>query len=144
MRFEDDYDDLDGAGPSGNQDRIAQPQPAEAVGASETEYDSDWELEIDDSDNDHTWVPPKVPENLPGAHDLSDTESEGEVVFEEDLDDLDYVRQHDVSMESVPDSDLPLAFRVARQAQVNALGSNAFCWRRRTPARTRRRVFLGM
>ena len=39
LRFEDDYDDLDRAGPSG-ENRIAQPQPAVAVGASETDlYD---------------------------------------------------------------------------------------------------------
>ena len=124
-RFEDDYDDLDGAGPSGNQNSFAQPHAAAGVGASETEYGSDWELEIDDSDNDHTWVPPRVPENLPGDHDLSDTEPE--VEFEEDLDDIDYVRMHDASMEFVPDSDLPLLFHVAKQAQLNAPGSNAFC-----------------
>ena len=81
-------------------------------------------------------------ENLPGYHSLSDTEPE--IEFDEDLDDLDYVRMHDSSMESVPDSDLPLAFRVARQAQVNAPGSNAFCWRCKTPTFTRHGVFLGM
>ena len=118
LRFVEDYEDLDGAGPSG-ENQIAQRQPAAAVGAFETDlYDSDWELEIDDLDNDHTWIPPKVPENLPGAHDLSDTETE--VEFEEDLDNIDYVRLHDASMESVPDSDIPLAFCVARPAQVNA------------------------
>ena len=76
LRFEDDYDDLDRAGPSG-ENQIAHPQPAAAVGASEDDfYDSDWDLEIDDSDNDRTYVPPKVPENLPGAHDLSDSGTE--------------------------------------------------------------------
>ena len=141
-RFEFDYDDLDGAGPSGNQNSFAQPPAAAEVEASETEYGSDWELEIDDSENDHTWVPPRVPENLPRDHDLSDSETE--VEFEEDLDDIDYVRMHDASMESVPDSDLPIAFRLARQAQVNAPGTDAFCWRRKTPALVRRGAFLGV
>ena len=141
-RFEFDYDDLDGAGPSGNQNSFAQPPAAAEVEASETEYGSDWELEIDDSENDHTWVPPRVPENLPRDHDLSDSETE--VEFEEDLDDIDYVRMHDASLESVPDSDLPIAFRLARQAQVNAPGTDAFCWRRKTPALVRRGAFLGV
>ena len=73
LRFEDDYDDLDGAGPSGNQNWIAKPHATAGVGVSETEYGFDLELEINDSDKDHTWVPLKVPENLPGAHDLSDS-----------------------------------------------------------------------
>ena len=141
-RFEFDYDDLDGAGPSGNQNSFAQPPAAAEVEASETEYGSDWELEIDDSENDHTWVPPRVPENLPRDHDLSDSETE--VEFEEDLDDIDYVRMHDASLESVPDSDLPIAFRLARLAQVNAPGTDAFCWRRKTPALVRRGAFLGV
>ena len=142
-RFVDDYDDLDGAGPSGNQNSFAQPPAAAEVGASEaTEYGSDWELEIDESDNDHTWVPPRKPVNLPGDHDLSDSDTE--IEFDEELDDVDYVRMHDVSMESVPDSDLPLKFRLARLAQVNAPGTDAFSWRRKTPALVRRGAFLGV
>ena len=140
QRFEDDYDDLDGAGPSGNQNSFA--HAAAEVEASEHEYGSDWELEIDDSDNDHTWVPPKMPVNLPRGHDLSDSETE--VEFEEELDDIDYVRMHDASMESVPDSDLPILFRLARLAQVNAPGTDAFSWKRRTPALVRRGAFLGV
>ena len=151
-RFEDDYDDRDGAETSGYQAPIAQPDVAAAVAASRVAaaaaasqtdlYGSDWELEMHDSDDDHTYVPPKLPENLPVEHSLSDSEPEYEL--DDDLDAEDYVRMHDVSMESVPDSDLPLAFRIAREAQVNAPGTDAFRWRRKTPAFIRRGVFLGV
>ena len=59
-----------------------------------------WELEIDDTDNDRTYVPRKVPENSAGPNDLSDSETE--VEFEEDLDDLDYVRVHVVNPSLCP------------------------------------------
>ena len=70
--------------------------------------------------------------------------SETKVELEEELEDVDYVRMHDSCMESVPDSDLPLAFRIAREAQLNAPGTHAFRWRPKTDALVRRGVFLGM
>ena len=140
-RFVEDYDDFDGAGPSGV-NPPPRPQPAPAAYGTDI-GDSDWEMEFDDSDIDRTYQPPpRAPVNFAGRHDLSDSDTE--VEFEEEGEDVDYVRMHDSTLDSVPDSDLPLAFRIARQAQVNAPGTDAFSWRHKTDAMVRRGVFIGV
>ena len=142
-RFEDDYDDVDGAGPSGvNLPPQPQPDPS-----GPEDFDcgspSEWEVTLDDSDDDRTYHPPRRPVNSFGRYILSDSESESEDEPEMDSDLEDYVR--DSTVESVPDSDLPISYRLAvRNAQVNAPGTALFRWRDKTDAHIVRGQFLGV
>ena len=165
-----DSSDLEGAGPSGVIPQV-RPRPASAVSGLERGsdgvvppsrsrpasavcdlemYGSDEEIELtemsedltfDDSDMDRTYLPPRQPVNLPGDQALSDSESDWESDLE--MDEEDYVRMANSSMESVPDSDMPLRDRLAGHAQVNAPGTAAFKWRPKTDAFVRRGAFLG-
>ena len=140
-RFEDDYDDLDGAGPSGV-NLPPQPRP-DPSGPDDFDYGSasEWDVTFEDSDDDRTYHPPRLPVNSSGRYILSDSDSEYEA--EEDSDLEDYVR--DSTVDSVPDSDLPLSFRIAvRNAQVNAPGTSFFRWRNKTDAHVVRGQFLGV
>ena len=128
-RYENDYDDLDGAGPS-REPSAPLPAPAvpsDAVGGSSWEQES---VDSDDSVGDRTYtLPPRS-----GIHDFSDSDSENHSDHEGDEEELDYVRRHDVSMdsvESVEDSGVSLADRAwVRRAEVNAPGTASFVWRK--------------
>ena len=140
-RFVDDSDDLDGAGSSGV-NPPARPRTPPSVARSEAEVGgSEWEMESDDSCDDRTYHPPRGPENLPGRGGIGDSDTSEE--SESEPEDMEYVRVHDTTLDSVQDSDLPLAFRIARLAQVNGPGTSAFTWRHSQEAYVRRNAFSG-
>ena len=168
-RFADDYDDGDGAGTSGVSTRSraskrarvprpvvhdsddsddgdgssgVNPPPRPRPARSEAEVGgSEWEMESDDSCDDRTYHPPRAPENLPGRGGICDSDTSEE--SESEPEDMEYVRVHDTTLDSVQDSDLPLAFRIARLAQVNGPGTSAFTWRHSQEAYVRRNAFSG-
>ena len=141
--FEQDYDDLDGAGPSGANPPV-RPLTPPLVASSQAEVgDSDWEIEADDSFDDRSYEPPRPPANSTGLHTLSDSDTTTDG-SESELDDMDYVRVHDSTVDSVLDSDVPLASRFARLAQVNAPGTDRFTWRYSQDAYVRRNAFSGV
>ena len=168
--FEADYDDGDGAGTSGGvrpktraskrarTKRIVvpdydtsdssdgasdvNPPPRPRAASSDVEVGgSEWEMASDDSCDDRTYVPQRRPENLSGRGGICDSDTTTEE--ESDLDDMDYVRVHDSTLDSVMDSDLPLKFRCAKLAQINAPGTDHFVWRYSQEAYVRRNAFSG-